>query len=225
MSQAPCPKRDRGEINSKHRRGCLRTKWQKGELRFDLRLHCREASWIAGIDARWMPEAARAVPRPPIGVGGDVENDVVRSGRVSAHTPRPREVVEAELVSHPPGNKVVCAGGIAADAQPADDAPLRVVQCQSAPEHVDPSNLVPHHRIIRRPVIAGRSLVGHASIHRIAVLQPIEAPARLDRRVQVAVERAKPWGCPEPLLDELLSRLKALAVLAFCAEITRLPGH
>ena len=29
----------------------------------------------------------------------------------------------------------------------------------------------------------------------------------------------------EPLLDELASRLNALAVLAFCAEMTRLPGH
>jgi len=32
-------------------------------------------------------------------------------------------------------------------------------------------------------------------------------------------------GWPDPLLDEWLSRLNALAVLAFWAEITRLPGH
>jgi hypothetical protein len=39
------------------------------------------------------------------------------------------------------------------------------------------------------------------------------------------VDSARPFGCPEPLLNELLSRLNAVAVLAFCAEITRLPGH
>jgi hypothetical protein len=30
---------------------------------------------------------------------------------------------------------------------------------------------------------------------------------------------------PEPLLFEELSKLKEFAVFAFCAEITRLPGH
>ena len=39
------------------------------------------------------------------------------------------------------------------------------------------------------------------------------------------MDSARPFGCPDPLLEELLSRLNALAVLAFCAEITRLPGH
>src|SRR5512134_932453 len=41
----------------------------------------------------------------------------------------------------------------------------------------------------------------------------------------LAVDRASPLGWPDPPLAEELSRLKALAVLAFCAEITRLPGH
>ena len=39
------------------------------------------------------------------------------------------------------------------------------------------------------------------------------------------MDRASPAGCPEPLLLEPLSRLKAVAVFAFWAEITRLPGH
>ena len=39
------------------------------------------------------------------------------------------------------------------------------------------------------------------------------------------MDSARPFGCPDPLLEELLSRLNAVAVLAFCAEITRLPGH
>ncbi len=39
------------------------------------------------------------------------------------------------------------------------------------------------------------------------------------------MDSAKPPAWPEPLLLDEASRLKALAVLAFCAEMTRLPGH
>jgi hypothetical protein len=39
------------------------------------------------------------------------------------------------------------------------------------------------------------------------------------------VDSANPAGCPEPLLLDEASRLKALAVLAFWAEMARLPGH
>src|SRR5260370_4812298 len=40
-----------------------------------------------------------------------------------------------------------------------------------------------------------------------------------------AVDSAKPAGWPEPLLLDEASRLKALAGLALCAEMARLPGH
>ena len=39
------------------------------------------------------------------------------------------------------------------------------------------------------------------------------------------MERTRPLAFPDPALLEVESRLKALAVLAFWAEITRLPGH
>ena len=39
------------------------------------------------------------------------------------------------------------------------------------------------------------------------------------------MESARPVGCPEPPLFDVESRPNAFAVLAFCAEITRLPGH
>src|SRR5260370_18473132 len=39
-----------------------------------------------------------------------------------------------------------------------------------------------------------------------------------------AVDSAKPAGWAEPLLLDEASRLKALAVFAFCAEMARLPG-
>jgi hypothetical protein len=41
----------------------------------------------------------------------------------------------------------------------------------------------------------------------------------------LAVESAKPFEFPDPLLADELSRLKEFAVLGFWAEITRLPGH
>jgi hypothetical protein len=37
--------------------------------------------------------------------------------------------------------------------------------------------------------------------------------------------RIASWRAMVAMGDELLSKLKALAVFAFCAEITRLPGH
>ena len=39
------------------------------------------------------------------------------------------------------------------------------------------------------------------------------------------MESARPAPTPEPALAEDLSRLNEFAVLAFCAEMTRLPGH
>src|SRR5205807_145849 len=54
---------------------------------------------------------------------------------------------------------------------------------------------------------------------------PYKLPPGCTAEYRFAVESAKPAGRPDPLLDDELSRLKALAVLAFCAEMTRLPGH
>src|SRR5262249_45085738 len=55
--------------------------------------------------------------------------------------------------------------------------------------------------------------------------KPYKLPPGWTAAHRFAVERARPAGCPRPLLFDELSRLKAFAEFAFWAEITRLPGH
>src|SRR5215469_18907885 len=55
--------------------------------------------------------------------------------------------------------------------------------------------------------------------------RPYRLPPGCTAEYKFAVDRARPFACPEPPLNEQESRLNAFAVLAFCAEITLLPGH
>src|SRR5215469_9024801 len=55
--------------------------------------------------------------------------------------------------------------------------------------------------------------------------KPYRLPPGCTAEYRFAVDRARPFACPEPPLNEEESRLNAFAVLAFCAEITLLPGH
>src|SRR2546423_1090914 len=55
--------------------------------------------------------------------------------------------------------------------------------------------------------------------------KPKRLPPGWTAEYRFAVDSANPAGCPEPSLFEDESRLNALAVLAFWAEMTRLPGH
>ena len=64
------------------------------------------------------------------------------------------------------------------------------------------------------PYCAGGPAVRDRGIDRVGFLQPEERLPRLHRgRNRFAVDSAN------------FGRLNAFAVLAFCAEITRLPGH
>src|SRR5437016_3321488 len=56
-----------------------------------LRLDGRERRWIAGVDAFGMTETTGAVPRAAIGIGGDVEDDVVGTRRIAGHSPDTRQ--------------------------------------------------------------------------------------------------------------------------------------
>src|ERR1700674_3113033 len=55
--------------------------------------------------------------------------------------------------------------------------------------------------------------------------KPYRLPPGCTAEYRLAVDNASPVACPEPALLEEESRLNRLAVLAFCAEITRLPSH
>jgi hypothetical protein len=76
----------------------------------------------------------------------DVEDDVVIVPGVGADcgSDAARDFVHVERVAHPPGDVVVGAGGVTAQADRADDlAGGDVVQREPAAEDVDPARLLP----------------------------------------------------------------------------------
>src|SRR5437016_5378455 len=107
----PCPLLRRGRAMASTR------------LRFD----GRERRWIAGVDAFGMTEATGAVPRAAIGIGGDVEDDVVWMRGIAGYATDTRQgtrgchVVEPQSVAYTPRDIVVGAGGIAAYADAANN--------------------------------------------------------------------------------------------------------
>src|SRR5947207_9722054 len=95
----PCPLLRRGRAMASAR------------LRFD----GRERRRIAGVDAFGMTKPAGAVARAAIGIGRDVEDDVVWMRGIAGYATdtrqgtRGRHVVEAQSVAHAPGDIVVGA--------------------------------------------------------------------------------------------------------------------
>src|SRR5437867_4730003 len=87
-------------------------------LRCDLRQRC----WIRGVETGGMAEATRAdADRARRGRPRNVIDDVVRAVGVAAHAVDALEVIEAEVIAHAPRDHMIGAGGVAADAEPADD--------------------------------------------------------------------------------------------------------
>ena len=67
-----------------------------------------------------MTEAARADTRASVGARLDVKNDIVGVSRISRHPSDRPQMVESEGIANPPGNHVVGAGRIAANADAAE---------------------------------------------------------------------------------------------------------
>src|SRR5437667_4263118 len=139
-----------------------------------------------------MAEPGFAIARAAVGVCGDIENDVVRMRRVAgkqacgARNCRLRggdgHVIKTEEISHPPGDVVVRAGSVSADAHSADKQMALRIEAQAAAKDVYATDFVPNHGVSGSAVVCGRSGVGDTGIDRIAVLQSVEAAARLDSR-------------------------------------------
>src|SRR5881394_4005843 len=90
-----------------------------------------------------MTETAGADPRAAIGIGCDVEDDVVGMRGIAGNTANEGQrtsgghVIERESVTHAPGDIVVGAGGVAADADATNKNVTGGVESQSSPEHVN----------------------------------------------------------------------------------------
>ena len=94
-------------------------------------------------------------------------------------------MIKSEEISHAPGDVVVRAGGVSADAHPADELMAVRIETQAAAKDVYATDFVSNHGVGSSAVVGGRSGVADTGIDRIAVLQSIEAAARLDGRIEV----------------------------------------
>src|SRR5262245_45722462 len=91
----------------------------------------------------------------------DIEHDVIWPGRVAGNAAdgwagrTNAHMVETQVVADKPGDVVIGAGGIAADAEPAHEDVAGPIKGQAAAKDVDAANLLAGHRIVKE-AIAGR---------------------------------------------------------------------
>ena len=185
-------------------------------------------------------ESARADSRSAVRVQLDVEDHVVRMRSISRKHRRHSgdsgsELVEAQCVARAPSDHVISAGGVPTDPEAADFHAIHV-DAEAAAEHVDAADALANHRILSRAEGCGVNwgrinraqprlvAVGDVGIHRIAVLQPIQASARLHCRKEIGGRQGESLPAKALPAGELV-KLKAFAVFAFCAAMTRLPSH
>ena len=135
------------------------------------------------------------------------------------------QMVEVQPGSQSPGHKVIGARGVAADANRANLIAALSVECKTAAKNVYAADAVADQRVPRRSERPRIPLIGNFRIDRIAVLQPVEIPPGCTAEYKFAVDKAKPVGAKLVPGGAPLLRLKSLAVLAFCAEMMRLPSH
>jgi len=135
-----------------------------------------------------------------ITIGNDVEDNVVRMSRVR-NALHAIEGVKPKRVADLPGHHMVSAGGVSTDAEPADSDSV-LIERKSTAKHVHAADAIADHRISLRAEILGAALalletglaqsgltiaiaVGDLCVDWVAVLQAVEAAARLHCREQV----------------------------------------
>ena len=152
--------------------------------------------------ARRLSGAARAVR-----VRNDVEDDVVRVGCVPGDASNSLKLVDAESIPDFPSHHMVGAGGVSADAEPADSDSV-FIKRKSTAKHIHATDAVADHRISLRAEILGSALarletglaesglavpisICDTGVNGVAVLQAVEAAARLYRREQVGSRQSE----------------------------------
>src|SRR5215831_627229 len=174
-----------------------------------------------------MSESTGTVANPPgppwaltsaagaIWVSNDIEDDVVRALRVGVDASHSIEPVECERGPDLPGHHVVGTGGVSADAKSAhsDSASIKG---KSTAKHIHATNAVTDHRIswraevlraalarletrLAEPGLAVPVAIRDTGVDGVAVLQAVEAAARLHRSEQVGSrqgEAARKKACP-----------------------------
>lgn len=118
-----------------------------------LGLDRRERGRTGGVETSGMTETTCADARAAIGIGRDVEDDVVGTRGITGHSADTRQgargghVVQSQKVAHAPSDIVVRTGGVPAHADTAHDDVTRGVESESSAEHIDATDLLPNHRV------------------------------------------------------------------------------
>src|ERR1700726_2649856 len=81
---------------------------------YTLRLNGRQHLFISRHDALGMAESTGA-----LAVGADVEHDVVGPHGIARNSADSHQVIEAQVLAKTPGDEVIGAGSVAADADSA----------------------------------------------------------------------------------------------------------
>lgn len=138
-------------------------------------------------------------PAGSVGIRRDVEHDVVRMVRVSDSL-NPLKLIESESVTSPPRDHMIGARSVATDTQTTHSLST-LVECKAAAEYVHATNSFADHRInVRAERLAvdrnrietcwGDApkprliAIGNAGVYRVAMLEAVEAAARLNGREQ-----------------------------------------
>ena len=116
-------------------------------------------------------------------VAGEVKDDVVRPRGITAYAPR--DVIQAKIIACPPGDVVVRARAVTANAHGSDEFAFAVIESQSAAEDIHSADFLPAHRVVVLSVMFGVAPVGNLGINRIAVLQAEKTASRLHWSPQI----------------------------------------
>lgn len=130
----------------------------------------------------WMTESARRL-RIPARIVGEVKDDVVRPSGITADAPR--DMIQAEVIAGPPGNVVVRAGAVTADADGSDEYAFAVIEGKSASEDIHPADFLAAHLVVVLSVMFGVATVGNLGVNRIAVLQAEKTASWLHRGPEI----------------------------------------
>jgi hypothetical protein len=115
---------------------------------------------------------------------GDVVDDVVGPCGVTADSGG--DVVQLELVACAPGDVVVCAGGVTADADCAQQGSFGAIEGEAAAEDVDSADAAADHGVVPLAVVGRIAAVGDAGVDGIAFLKAEEATAGLHGAIKIS---------------------------------------
>src|SRR6266850_1157035 len=109
-------------------------------------------------------------PGMAVGVLGNIMHHIIIMRGANAA----RNVIQIQRVPDFPGDDVVGAGSVAADAYGAEQFSRQIIQGESTAKHIDPADFFTNQRIVLLAIISRRTFVRGAGIDWITVLEPKE---------------------------------------------------